>query len=189
MSCRVREIRFARFLRRPPATCHTSKLGVDRTFCCCCCSWAACRRASCLMDSVYTFGEREVDVPPTGEACSALVKPVTPAALTWHKPAVCALQTVDDATHARLMSQVRRREGQRKRNSKPKWMYATPLVFAPLLPMTRIALRYAGCRAAGRVRCRGLAWAKAPCTRCGLTIFASGTSGTTQRCGTAFSSG
>ena len=93
------------------------------------------------MDSVYTFGEREVDVPPTGEACSALVKPVTPAALTWHKPAVCALQTVDDATHARLMSQVRRREGQRKRNSKPKWMYATPLVFAPLLPMTRIALR------------------------------------------------
>ena len=96
------------------------------------------------MDSVYTFGEREVDVPPTGEACSALVKPVTPAALTWHKPAVCALQTVDDATHARLMSQVRRREGQRKRNSKPKWMYATPLVFAPLLPMTRIALRYAG---------------------------------------------
>lgn len=122
------------------------------------------------MDSVYTFGEREVDVPPTGEACSALVKPVTPAALTWHKPAVCALQTVDDATHARLMSQVRRREGQRKRNSKPKWMYATPLVFAPLLPMTRIALRYAGCRAAGRVRCRGLAWAKAVCTRCGLTI-------------------
>ena len=48
---------------------------------------------------------------------------------------------VDTRNSARLHAQQQRMAALRERSQGPKWAYATPLVFAPLLPMIRIQFR------------------------------------------------